>query len=144
MRRFAAVAALMLASCNAAGPAPEISIQDPWARATAAGQSGTAAYFTISNAGGTDRLLSVSTPAADASLHSTTMSDGVMRMRPVDGVEVPANGSVEFKPGGMHVMLMGLKQPLESGTTLPLDLKFEKAGDRRVEATVRLSSGEAM
>lgn len=144
MRLFAAFAALLLASCNAASADPDIAIQDPWARATVAGQTGTAAYLTIVNNGGPDRLLSVSTAAAEASLHSTSMADGVMRMRPVDGIDVPANGTVELKPGGMHVMLMGLKQPLEAGATLPLELRFQKSGNRQVEAAVRPASGGAM
>lgn len=144
MRLFAAFAALLLASCNAASTESDIGVQDPWARATVAGQSGSAAYFTIVNRGGPDRLLSVSTPTAEASLHSTSLADGVMRMRPVDAVDVPANGTVELRPGGMHVMLMGVKQPLEAGTTLPLELRFEKSGNRHVEAAVRPANGEAM
>jgi copper(I)-binding protein len=56
------------------------------------------------------------------------MDNGVMRMRPLEGLDVPKDGTVELKPGGTHVMLMGLKQPLQSGATLELDLKFEKSG----------------
>jgi hypothetical protein len=107
---------------------------------------GSAAYFTIRNSGGADKLLSVASPAADASLHSTSMDNGVMRMRPLQELDIPAKGTVELKPGGMHVMLMGLKQPLRSGDTLELDLRFEKSGNRKVNAEVRPASanGEGM
>ena len=136
-------AALLLASCKPASAPPAVSVDGAWARATVPGQMGSAAYFTIQNAGGEDKLLSVTSPAADASLHSTSMDNGVMRMRPLEGLDVPANGAVELKPGGTHVMLMGLKQPLEAGATLELDLKFEKSGERKVTAEVRPASAGA-
>jgi hypothetical protein len=137
-------AALLLASCKPAPPA--VSVEGAWARATVPGQMGSAAYFTIRNSGGADKLLSVVSPAADASLHSTSMDNGVMRMRPLQELDIPAKGAVELKPGGMHVMLMGLKQPLQAGGSLELDLRFEKSGERKVNAEVRPASanGEGM
>jgi copper(I)-binding protein len=123
---------------------PGISVEGAWARATLPGQTSSAAYFTIRNDGGPDKLLSVSSTAANASLHSTTMDNGVMRMRPVAGIDVPANSTVELKPGGTHVMMTGLKAPLTPGSTIPLDLKFEKSGDRHVIATVRPANGAGM
>jgi copper(I)-binding protein len=135
--------ALLLASCKPASAPPAVSVDGAWARATVPGQTGSAAYFTIRNAGGPDKLLSVTSPAADASLHSTSMDNGVMRMRPLEGLDVPKDGTVELKPGGTHVMLMGLKQPLQSGATLELDLKFEKSGERKVTAEVRPASAGA-
>ena len=130
-------AALLLASCKPASTPPAVSIDGAWARATVPGQTGSAAYFTIRNAGGEDKLLSVTSPVADASLHSTSMDNGMMRMRPLEGLDVPKNGTVELKPGGTHVMLMGLKQPLQAGSALELDLKFEKSGERKLSADVR-------
>ena len=144
MRTTAALAALLLASCTASAP-PAIDVQDAWARATLPGQTSSAAYFTISNSGGPDQLLSVSSSAASASLHSTSMDNGVMRMRPVQTLDIPANSTVVLKPGGTHVMLMGLKQPLAAGSTLPLQLKFAKSGVRDVNVAVRAAgSGAAM
>jgi len=138
-------AVLMLASCKPASAPPAISVDGVWARATVSGQSGSAAYFTIRNAGGEDKLLTVSSPGADASLHSTTMDNGVMRMRPLEALDIPAKGTVELKPGGTHVMLMGLRQPLQAGAALELDLKFQKSGERKVMAEVRpASSGGGM
>jgi copper(I)-binding protein len=109
------------------------------------GQSSSAAYFTIRNTGGPDRLMSVSSRDAGPSLHSTTIDNGVMRMRPLEAIEIPANSKVELKPGGVHLMLMGLKRPLEAGSSVPLDLKFEKSGERHVSIAVRSDTpGAAM
>ncbi len=144
MRISLLLATLLLASCKAASGPPAITIDQPWARATVPGQQASAAYFTIRNRGGGDSLLSVSSPQADASLHSTTMANGIMRMRPLQKLDVPANSSVELKPGGTHVMLMKLKQPLQAGSSVELDLKFQKSGERKVTVPVRPASGEAM
>ncbi len=143
MKTIAALGLLLLASCTSNAP-PAISVDDAWARATLAGQMSSAAYFTIRNSGGPDRLLSVSSPSANASMHSTSMDNGVMRMRPLAALDVPAKATVELKPGGTHVMLMGLKAPLEAGSTIMFDLKFEKSGERHVTADVRPADGAAM
>lgn len=139
----AAFAALALASCDKAPP-PSISVENAWARTTLPGQSASAAYFTIRNTGGADRLLSVSIADGTATLHSTSMDGGVMRMRPLGGLDVPANSTVELKPGGTHVMLMGLRAPLMEGKDLPMTLKFAKSGDRRVSAEIRSAPQGAM
>lgn len=136
------LAALLLASCARGGSAPEIAVQDGWARATAPGQTSSAAYFTLANTGGADRLLSVSSPVGDASLHSTSMDNGIMRMRPLDALDVPANSSVRLQPGGTHVMLMRLKSPMAPGSNIRVDLRFERSGHRQVELPVRDSAGE--
>ncbi len=137
MRTSALVLGLLLASCRAAEKPPAISVEDAWARASVGPQPSSAAYFTIRNKGGADALLAVTSPAADASLHSTTMDKGVMRMRPLDRLDIPANGIVQLKPGGTHVMLMGLKTPLAEGSAIRLDLKFELSGDMHVMAAVK-------
>ena len=144
MRRWAALAALLLASCHSEGSPPKIEVEDAWARATLPGQASSAAYLTVANAGGGDRLLAVSSPSAAASLHSTSMDNGVMRMRPVERLDVPAQSTVSLEPGGTHVMLTGLKQPLAEGSTIELDLRFEKSGERRVAAEVRAANGGRM
>ena len=143
MKKFAAFAALLLASCTASAP-PAISVDDAWARATLPEQTSSAAYFTIRNTGGADTLLTISSQSGAASLHSTSMDNGVMRMRPLARLDVPANGTVELKPGGTHVMLMGLKSSLTPGSTIDLDLKFEKSGERHVTAKIRAASGGMM
>lgn len=131
------LAALLLASCGGESPPPAITIDSAWARATAPGQSSTAAYFTITNAGGGDRLLTVSSPAGQASLHSTSMDGGVMRMRHLEALDIPANSTVELSPGAIHVMVTGLDRPLGAGQQLPLELRFDRSGERVLVATVR-------
>jgi periplasmic copper chaperone A len=96
-------------------------------------------YFTIVNTGNeTDRLISGSTPLASRfELHRMTMDQGVMRMRPVTGgLEIKPGETVELKPGSLHVMFVGLKQPLEKGRAIKGKLVFEKAGSVEIEYTV--------
>ncbi len=113
----------------------EISIEAPFARATPGLVKNGAAYLTITNNGSADRLLGAeSSVSARTELHTHIKQDGVMRMRHVDAIEVPAGETVMLAPGGDHVMLMGLKAPLKKGQSFELTLVFEKAG--RVPVTV--------
>lgn len=99
-----------------------------------------AVYMRIVNSGGAaDRLVAASTDAAAAvELHESRMVGDVMQMAPVEGgIPVPANGEVELKPGGLHVMLIGLTRDLQPGDTVTLTLTFEGAGAVTVEAPVR-------
>jgi copper(I)-binding protein len=122
----------------------DIHIMKPWSRPLPAVSPNGAAYMTLVNKGSSaDRLLSVSTPMAmKAELHTHTMEGGVMKMRRVEAVElVPGKPSV-LEPGGLHVMMMGLKKPLVDGNSFPLTLNFERAGT--IEVTVRIfEPGEA-
>ncbi len=95
-------------------------------------------YLMLHNAGGTgDRLLGASTPLAQkVELHSSAVSDGVATMRPLDGVDIAVGSMAEFKSGGNHLMLIGLKQPLTAGMVLPLTLKFQKSGQLTVNVPV--------
>ncbi|QNM98325.1 copper chaperone PCu(A)C [Chitinimonas koreensis] len=115
-----------------------LEIHHPWARATPPGQGNGAVYLKINNAGGQpDALVAASVGAlARAELHAHLNENGVMKMRPVERVAVPAKGSALLKPGGDHVMLIGLKRPLKEGDKLPLTLRFEKAGEVKVEIKV--------
>ncbi len=119
-----------------------IEIDHPWARASA-GKTG-AAYLVIVNKGAADdRLVSATTPVAQkAEPHMTTDDNGVMKMRPVDGIDIKAGATAELKPGGLHLMLMGLKAPLKAGQSFPLTLTFEKAG--AIDATVVVEKAGAM
>lgn len=119
-----------------------IEVQHAWARASA-GKSG-AVYLTIRNTGpAEDRLLAAATPAAGkAQLHTETEENGVMKMRPVKSITVKANGETILKPGGMHVMLIGLTQPLVAGTSFPLTLTFEQAG--KIDVTVVVEKAGSM
>jgi copper(I)-binding protein len=114
-------------------------VSDPWARASAGKAKTGAAYLRIDNRGRVvDRLIGAATPAAKkAHLHHTVMEAGIMRMRPVTGVDINPGQRTELKPGGLHMMLMDLKAPLEESDTVPLTLTFEKAGSIEVRVQVR-------
>lgn len=124
----------VLASCAPA--APDIAIVDPWARATAPGQSRAAVYATIANQGGADRLVGVSSAAGEAMLHRSDSAGGVARMRTVAALDIPAGARVALAPGGTHVMLAGLAGPLVAGSQLPLTFRFATAGERTVAVAV--------
>jgi copper(I)-binding protein len=132
----AVLAALLLVSCKASSPSPAITIDSARARATAPGQSATAAYFTITNTGGGDRLVGISSRTGRASLHSTSIDGGVMRMRQLDALDIPAKSTIALEPGAIHVMITGLRQPLAAGQQLPLELTFKRSGRRVIIATV--------
>jgi len=138
----AAVFTLAVAYAAVAQPA-SVSVSEVWARATPPGAKTGAAYLTVKNKGtAPDRLVKASTPvASEAQLHTMIDDNGIMKMRPVAGIDVKAGGSVTLKPGGFHVMLMGLKQPLVEGQSFPLTLTFEKAG--AVETTVKVAKAGA-
>jgi len=129
-------AAILLASCGPQAE-PDVEVSSAWARPAAAGKPATAAYLTIANTGGPDRLVAVSTPAGAASLHTTSTDGGIMRMRPVAALDIGAGETVKLKPGGLHIMVTGLRQPLPEGASLALRLQFERSGERLVEAAVR-------
>lgn len=116
-----------------------VEIDHPWSRATAPGAPNGATYFTLNNTGAeADRLLSASSPAAaKVELHTHMMDNGVMRMRPVDAIEVTPGSPTTLAPGGLHVMLLGLKQPLVKGKAFPLTLVFEKGGPVTVQVDVQ-------
>lgn len=116
----------------------ELTIGHPYARSTAPGQPTGGAYLSITNAGAAaDKLVSVTAGiSTSVELHEMKMDGNVMRMREVPGIEVPAGKAVELKPGGLHIMLMGLKAPLKQGEKFPLKLKFEKAGEVTVTVNV--------
>jgi periplasmic copper chaperone A len=132
---------LLLAVLLAATP---IKVEDAWARATPPGAQIGAAYMKIASSAA-DRLVGASTPAAArVELHLTEKSGEVLRMREVKAYDIPARGGFELKPGGAHLMLVDLKAPLKQGTKVPLTLRFEKAGEVKVELQVRaLTAGRS-
>jgi copper(I)-binding protein len=120
-----------------------IAIEAPWTRAAGQGGQG-AGYLTIRNAGPADRLLGASTPAAARlELHNVERDGEVMRMREVTAIPVPARGSVTLQPGGLHLMLIGLTAPLVAGETIPVTLRFERAGEMRVMLAVQAAGARA-
>ena len=157
--------ALVLGACGGATPAPAtvptnaapmgLTISDAWARASAAGMgsmnmqtpatdmnmmgANSAIYMKINSGGMADKLIKAETTVANSTeLHTVEMKDGMMQMHPVEGgIDVPATGTLELKPGGYHVMLIGLKQDLKAGDKIDVKLTFEKAGVKQVTADVR-------
>jgi hypothetical protein len=116
-----------------------LSVTNAWSRSTPPVAKVGVVYFTLKNdTNKSDRLLKLSTSVAEkVEVHRTEVLDGIARMREVAVLHVDAGQTLEFKPGGMHVMLMGLRKPLVAGTTYELDLLFEVAGARKVKVLVR-------
>ena len=116
----------------------DIAIDQPWARASLGNAPNSAAYMILQNTGAMpDRLIGGSTPVAtQVQLHTHVMEGGVAKMRPVDAIEVAPGQPTVLEPGGAHVMLQGLTQKLEEGTTMPLTLVFEHAGKVMLEVPV--------
>jgi periplasmic copper chaperone A len=129
-----------LAAAAAGGRAKApLRIVDAWARETPGGATTSAAYFVVENPGAVaDSLLEVTTPIAGmVELHTMDRQGDVMRMRRVFSIDVPAGGSVTLEPGGFHVMLMELKEPLVAGDRFALTLLFGQAGEMIVDVEVR-------
>lgn len=153
-----AALALALGACGGSDDGDAtVAVTDAWARATAPSQEMGALYAEITGGPEADRLVNVEVAArvaADAQIHETVMADGsmdhgddamadhmdgAMTMREVDGIDIPADATVALKPGGYHVMLMGLKKPLAVGDVFDTTFVFEKAGAINVSVTVRES-----
>jgi len=136
---------LIAAQCGGAQPAEaKIAIAEPYARA---GIPNGAVFMTLKNEGGAeDVLVSAATEVAETvELHESKMDEnGVMKMSPVPNIPVPANGSTTLKPGGLHVMLIGMQQELAVGDTFSLTLNFEKTGAQTIEVEVRDSMMSGM
>jgi copper(I)-binding protein len=116
-----------------------IEIRQPWTRATPPTAESGGGFLVLTNTGTTpDRLIAVKSLAADkAEIHEMKMEGNVMRMRELEkGIEIPPGATVELKPGGFHIMFMGLKAPFAKDAKVPLTLVFEKAGSIDVELQV--------
>jgi copper(I)-binding protein len=125
-----------------AADAPKIRIEKVWARpgvAMAATPGNSAIYMVIHNDGANaDRLIGATASIAKAvEIHQTKMEGGMAQMMRVAGIDVPARGAVELKPGGFHVMLIGLRRDLKAGEKFPVTLRFQKAGRITLTAEVR-------
>jgi copper(I)-binding protein len=135
--------ALVLLGAQPAQAGASIEIADPFARATLPQMKTGVVYLTIVNHGPVDdQLLAAASPvAASAELHATAMDANLMQMSALPGLALPVGKTVELKPGGVHIMLLGLKQPLEMGASFPIRLTFEKAPP--IEVTVRIEKAGA-
>lgn len=145
MIKVLAVIMLSLGFVNFSYAQAQIEITEGWVRGTPPGTTITAMYMNVENKGDQDdALIGVSSNISkSAEIHQTSVDDkGVAKMEMVESVSIPAGGSVHFKPGGMHIMLIDLKEPLKSGDEVEIELVFEKAGKIKVQAEV-LGVGES-
>jgi copper(I)-binding protein len=132
-------ATLVLAS--GALHAQNVDVRDGWVRSTVPGQKGTGAFMTLTAKDGT-RLVGVSTPVAGiAEVHEMKLEGDVMKMRALPGLDLPAGKAVELKPGGYHLMLMDLKQPLAKGADVPVTLRFKDAKGVESQLELKLPAG---
>lgn len=129
--------------------APKISVTGAWARSTPGNPNeNSAVYAVIANDGGVgDHVISASVDVSIAKTvetHRTVKVGDTMKMEPVAGWDVPANGKLTLEPGGNHIMLLNVPTALKVGTKFPLTLKLEKAGTIVVDVEVRTATGESM
>lgn len=137
---FRRLAAIALVSVSASAWA-QVGVADPWVRAAVPGQQATGAFMQLTAAQGA-KLVGGSTPVAAAlEVHEMKMEGDVMKMRALTTLDLPAGQAVALKPGGYHIMLIGLKGPLSAGDTVPLTLTFQGADGKtstvEVKAPVR-------
>jgi periplasmic copper chaperone A len=126
--RFTLLAMMALASATVSG---QTTVKDAWVRGTVEPQKATGAFMQITSAQG-GKLVSAQSPVAGVTeVHEMTMDGNVMKMRAMPALDLPAGKAVELKPGGYHVMLMDLKQPLKNGESVPLTLVVEGKDGKR-------------
>ena len=138
MKRYFLTAAFGLALIN--GALAQVTVKQAWVRATVPQQTATGAFLQLSS-GQDARLVQANSPvAAVVELHEMTMDGNTMQMRAIAGVDLPAGKTVEFKPGGLHVMLMGLKSQVKAGDKVPLTLVFEGKDKKRESVLVQVEA----
>ena len=134
---------LLLAAVGTTSAWAQVKIDNAWARATVQGQKATGAFMKLTAPQAT-RLVAVSTPVAGVSeIHEMKMDNGVMKMRALPALELPANLAVELQPGGYHLMLMDLKAPLAKDSSVALTLTFKdaKGTETRQQVSVPVTTG---
>ena len=121
------IAAASLATLACAANAQTVQVEGAWARASVPGQQATGAFMTLTAPQGA-KLVGASSPAAGVTeIHEMVMQNDVMRMRPIQVLELPAGKAIELKPGGLHVMLLDLKAPLVKDSQVPITLLLRDA-----------------
>lgn len=133
------IVSLLLMACSLSALAAEqVQITTPWARATAPGQEVGAAYMTLKSANAM-QVTQAETQIADAvEIHEMNMKDGVMKMRMMEILDLPAGKEVHLEPGGFHFMLFDLKQPLKAGSDFELVLTLKDAQGKTSKQTVKV------
>ena len=139
---FLAVITTFTSLVFAQAPSAMVEVKDAWVRSTVPGQKGTGAFMKITAKDGV-RLVGVSSPAAGVGeVHEMKMEGDIMKMRALSSLDLPAGKAIELKPGGYHIMLMDLKQPMVKDSKVPLTLLFKdaKGVESKLELIVPVSS----
>ena len=139
MKRLSMLAAGLLFSAGVlAGAADNVSVQDPYVRLAPPNAAATGAFMVIRNTGDKDvKVVKADNPVSKATeLHTHLNEGGVMKMRPVQAIEIKAKGEAVLKPGGLHVMMIDLKAPLKEGDSVPITLTFDDGSSKQVDAKV--------
>ncbi len=130
--------AAVVASAAGMTHAQSIEVKDAWVRGTVPAQRATGAFMEITGRNSV-RLIGAASPVAGpVEIHNMTLTNGVMKMFPVEGIDVPAGKTVKLAPGGYHVMFMGLKQQMKAGDKVPLDLLLETADKKRETVSLQV------
>jgi len=141
MKRSLTLAALAL--CAVVSAQAQVRVDDPWVRTTVPEQKSTGAFMAITALKG-GKLVAASSPVATSvEVHEMKMEGDVMRMRAVESIALPAGKRVELKSGGYHMMLLGLKQPVKAGDTVPITLVVENEAGKRENVDVRAAAKAA-
>jgi copper(I)-binding protein len=141
MRRLSLAAVLMAMPIASFAQQSDIKVENAWSRAAMAGRTGVV-YLTITSAGAPDRLIGAASPvAAKAELHESFTDNGIAKMRDVATLPVVPGKPVTLSPGGYHIMLTNLKEPLNKGDTFPVTLSFQNSGQVTATVTVRNAGG---
>lgn len=134
------------ATAHAAGAADSITLVDAYVRQAPPGAPATGAFMVIRNASGKDtKLVKADNPVSKLTeLHTHLNEGGMMKMRPVKDIPLPAGGEAVLKPGGLHVMLIDLKSPLKDGDTLPLTFTFDDGSSKEFKVPVKMPTAAGM
>jgi periplasmic copper chaperone A len=145
-RQSACLAIGLLSAWSFGVQAAEIAIGDPYARAVPPGQPNSAVFMSLQNQSSDARaLVGAESPVAEVvELHTHLQEGGMMRMRRIERIDLPAGERVALQPGGLHVMLIGLKQTLEPGASVALTLRYDDGGTDTIQAPVRRIEAPSM
>lgn len=130
---------VLTASLLAASVQAQVTVKDAWVRATVPQQKATGAFMQLQAAKDSKLVAAASPVTPVVEVHEMVMQDNVMKMRQVSGIDLPAGKAVELKPGGYHVMLMDLKQPIKEGDVVPMTLVIESKDGKRESVEVKAS-----
>ncbi len=139
MKHLLFLLALMVSASAMADAAATVTVDKPFARKAMKAQRNSAAFMTLHNSGPAVAIVDAESPVAEiVELHTHVHDNGVMRMRKIDKIDLPAGASVALQPGGLHVMMLGLKKDLNDGDAVPVTLVFDDGSRKTIEAPVRM------